>query len=281
MKNAMSILFGLAAALFYGSADFCGGLATKRSSMWSVTIVSQAAGLALLLLVVKFVGGAASAADYLWGAAAGLCGGLGIALLYHALSIGKMGIVSPITAVLAAAFPVVAGAVRHEHLTIFQIVGIAIALIAVVLISTSHEPTGEVEYRTSGVKEAIVSGLFLGGFYLLLAHSGTHAGLYPLLSARFASIAFLFLIALIARQPIRPTRDALALILFAGAIDMSANAFYVLATFHGYVSIAAVLTSLYPASTVLLAWAILKERLQVVQYAGLACALAGVMLIAA
>ncbi len=248
--------------------------------MWSVTILSQGVGFVLLFGVLPFIPGHASAADYLWGAAAGACGGLGLALLYHALSIGKMGIVSPITAVLGASFPVIAGATHGEHLSLYQGVGIAAALLAVVLISTSHDETGKFEFRTAGVKEAVLSGLILGGFYILLARAGTHAGLYPLVTARLSSMGFLIVVALLARQSMRPARAALPLIAVAGAIDMSANALYVLATFHGYVSIAAVLTSLYPASTVLLAWVVLKERLQTVQYAGLLCALAGVMLIA-
>src|SRR5271156_6861160 len=102
----IAIVLGLAAAGFYGAADFCGGLATKRTSIFSVTVISQAAGLVLLALLLLFIPshafrGAAGPTDYAWGFAAGLCGGLGLALLYHALSIGKMGVVSPITAVLA------------------------------------------------------------------------------------------------------------------------------------------------------------------------------------
>ena len=248
--------------------------------MWSVTILSQAVGFVLLFAVLPFFPGHATVADYLWGAAAGACGGFGLALLYHALSIGKMGIVSPITAVLGASLPVVVGSTHGEHLSAFQITGIIVALIAVVLISTSHDDDGKFEFATAGVKEAIVSGLILGGFYLLLAHAGARAGLYPLVTARLASMAFLFIIALVARQSIRPAKNALPLIIVAGAIDMTANALYVLATFAGYVSIAAVLTSLYPASTVILAWLVLKERLQAIQYTGLLCALVGVMLIA-
>ncbi|GAC1394039.1 MAG: DMT family transporter [Vulcanimicrobiaceae bacterium] len=277
----MGILLGLLSAIFYGSADFCGGLATKRSSMWSVVVVSQAVGFILLFAFLPFVRGHANAVDYFWGAGAGICGGLGLALLYHALSIGKMGIVSPITAVLAASLPVMVGVLRGEHLSAFQVAGIIMALLAVILISTSHEESGEIEIRTAGVKEAIASGIVLGGFYLLLAQSGTQAGLYPLVAARVASVVFLIVVALVGRQPLKPTRSALPLMVAAGAIDMVANALYVLATFNGYLSIAAVLTSLYPASTVLLAWVVLKERLARVQYVGLVCALLGVLLIAA
>jgi len=276
----LGIVLGLLAATLYGSADFCGGLATKRSSMWSVTVLSQGIGFVLLFGVLPFFPGHATVADYAWGAAAGACGGLGLALLYHALSIGKMGIVSPITAVLAASLPVIAGSMHGEHLSTYQLAGIIIALLAVVLISTSHDGEGKFEFVTAGVKQAIASGLVLGAFYLLLAHAGSRAGLYPLVTARLASMLLLTVIALLARQSVRPAKGAMRLIVLAGGIDMMANALYVLATFHGYIAIAAVLTSLYPASTVILAWIVLKERLQTIQYTGLICALAGVLLIA-
>ena len=277
----MAVLLGLLAAAFYGGADFCGGLATKRSSPFAVTVVSQAAGLLLLAAVVRAFPAVVAPVALEFGALAGLCGGIGIALLYHALSIGKMGVVSPITAVLAAALPVGVGVMRGEHLLSWQTWGIGIALVAVVLISLSHEPDGRLEFSTVGVKEAIASGIMLGGFLTFLALAGKGGGLYPLLSARAASTLLLTLVALVARRTIVPVRSTLPLILFAGAIDMSANVLYVLAASAGYLSVAAVLTSLYPASTVFLARVILGERLAMVQKAGVVLALIGVALIAA
>ena len=276
----MPIALGLCAALFYGAADFCGGLATKRTSIFAVAIVSQAVGFAIILVVLPFFPASAGRADYGWGLLAGVCGGLGLALLYHALSIGKMGVVSPITAVLAAILPVVIGVLRGERLSWFQTLGIVVALIAVVLISLSVDDAGRREFSTAGVKEAIASGIVLGGFYTFLALAGKHAGLYPLVAARVGSVGFLILLALVLRRNIRPGNGTMPLIVLAGAIDMTANALYLLATFAGYLSIAAVLTSLYPASTVLLARVVLNERLQSLQKFGVACALAGVVLIA-
>ena len=276
----MGIVLGLFAALFYGAADFCGGLATKRTSMLAVAIVAQAVGFGLILFALPFFPASAGATDYGWGLLAGVCGGLGIALLYHALSIGKMGVVSPITAVLAAITPVVVGVLRGERLAWYQGLGIAVALVAVVLISMSVDDDGRREFSTVGVKEAIFSGIVLGGFYTFLALAGKHAGLYPLVAARAGSVGFLILVALVMRKSMRPTNGTLPLIALAGAIDMTANVLYLLATYAGYLSIAAVLTSLYPASTVLLARIVLNERLQTVQKFGVACALAGVVLIA-
>ena len=276
----MTVVLGLLAAACYGAADFFGGIATRRSSMSAVAILSQGAGFILLLSAFPFFHGHFSREALIYGALGGICGGAGIALLYHALSIGKMGVVSPITAVLAAALPVGVGAFRGEHLSLWQSAGIAIALLAVVLISLSPEPDGRLEFSTAGVKEAIVCGFFLGGFYIFLARAGSGAGLYPLLSARFAATAFLLFAALVLRKSILPARATVPLVILVGAMDMTANCLYLLATYAGYLSIAAVLTSLYPASTVFLARIVLREHLAVLQKVGVAFALAGVALIA-
>jgi drug/metabolite transporter (DMT)-like permease len=275
----MGIVLGLLAAACYGAADFFGGLATRRSSMFAVAMLVQGVGFVLLLAVMPFFPGHASQQAFVYGILAGVCGGVGLALLYHALSIGKMGVVSPITAVLAAALPVAIGVLRGEHLSVWQSAGIAVALLAVVLISLTQED-GRFEFSTAGVREAIGSGITLGGFYVFLAQAGAQAGLYPLLFARFASAAFLFVLALLLRRSFVPASGTLLLIVVAGAIDMTANCLYVLAVYAGYLSIAAVLTSLYPASTVFLARFVLGERLSTVQKAGVAIALAGVAMIA-
>lgn len=276
----MAVLLGLLAAACYGAADFCGGLATRRSGMFAVAIVSQAMGFVLLLGVVPFFGGRLTQEGALYGAIAGVCGAIGIVLLYHALSIGKMGVVSPITAVLAAALPVVAGLLRGDRLSSWQTAGIGIALAAVVLISLTTEPDGRFEFSTAGVREAIVSGIALGGFYIFLALAGKGAGLYPLACARFGSIICLLLVALALGRTITPVAVTLRIILLGGVVDMTANVLYVLAAYAGYLSIAAVLTSLYPASTVFLARIVLRERLANIQKFGVVLALAGVALIA-
>jgi drug/metabolite transporter (DMT)-like permease len=233
----------------------------------------------LLLLVRPFIPSHAVPSDFFYGALGGLCGGIGLALLYHALSIGKMGVVSPITAVLGAALPLGIGVARGEHLSALQFTGIAAALVAIVMISFSSEDDGRREFATAGVKEAIASGLFLGGVYVLLSYTHPAAGLDNLLAARIASIAILLTGGLVLRSRLVPRREDLALVIGAGMLDMTANALYVLATLRGYLSIAAVLTSLYPASTVFLARIVLHERLRGMQKAGVVLALAGVMLI--
>ena len=276
----VEVFLALGSALLYGAADFCGGLASKRSPMVAVTVLSQAGGFVVLLLAISFLPGRASAGDYAFGAVAGLFGGLGIALLYHALSIGKMGVVSPITAVLAAAVPVAVGVARGENLHTLQYVGIGIAFVAIVLISFSVEAGGMREISTAGVREATLSGLLLGGFLFFLAQTSHAAGVHNLIGARVTSILALLAVGVSTKTNFRVARPALPLILFSGVIDMSANVLYVLATFNGYLSIAAVITSLYPASTVFLARFVLRERLGLSQKIGVGLALLGVALIA-
>jgi drug/metabolite transporter (DMT)-like permease len=275
----MQVAFGLCAALFYGAADFCGGFAAKRAPVVTVTVVSQFVGLLLLVAALPFFPGANHVSDYAWGFAGGICGAAGIALLYHALSIGKMGVVSPVTSVLAAALPVIVSTALGERLAPAQLAGIVCALVAIVLISASFDG-GVREISTRGLKEAIASGLLLGGFYLFLAQGHRDGGMHGLLAARIASVVFLALLALRTRSPLRPPAQALPFLVLAGLLDMSANVLYVLATFNGALAIAAVLTSLYPASTVFLASVTLRERLSAVQWSGVAFALAGVVLIA-
>jgi drug/metabolite transporter (DMT)-like permease len=268
------------AAASYGAADFFGGLATRRSSMLAVAVLSQGAGFVLISIALPFFHGEPSRAAIVYGACAGICGGAGIALLYHSLSIGKMGVVSPITAVLAASVPVVVGVARGEHLTIWQSTGIGVALIAVVMISLTTEPDGRFEFSTAGVREAIASGFVLGGFYTFFAKAGSGSGMYPLVSARFASTAFLLILAIAFRKRFIPSRPTVPVVVIAGTLDMLANYLYMLATYAGYLSIAAVLTSLYPGSTVFLARFVLRERLSPVQKIGVGFALIGVVLIA-
>ncbi len=249
--------------------------------MLAVTLIAQAVGLICILCVVPFYGGHPQRWELIWSAGGGVFGGIGIALLYHALSIGKMGVVSPITAVIAAGFPVVVGIVRGDPLRWFQLLGIFVALVAVVLISLSTEASGEREIATQGVKEAIASGVAIGVFFLTLGIGQRGHGFGGLLATRIGSVACLLLLALINRTSLRLPRVALGTVIASGAIDMAANAFYVVAAQTGALAVASVLTSLYPASTVFLARIVLRERLQCVQKIGVGLALIGVALIAA
>ncbi|GAC1417118.1 MAG: DMT family transporter [Candidatus Velthaea sp.] len=279
----MVIVLSLAAALTYGAADFFGGLASRRVAVLTAVASSQAVGLGVLLVCLPFVRGTLHASDLAWGLASGIAGATAIVFLYRGLAIGSMGIVSPITAVLAAAIPVIFGLARGERPALGASIGIVCALLAVVLVSLT--PGGErKDLRRSllppGMREAFVSGSGFGFFFIALAQTSRGAGLFPLLGTRVVSVAILFAIALFARAPLVPAAGARRTILACGILDMSANVLYVFASHTGLLSVAAVLTSLYPAATVALAALVVGERLLRMQWIGVGVALAGVILIA-
>jgi drug/metabolite transporter (DMT)-like permease len=272
----MALVLSLAAAIVYGAGDFLGGFATKRAPVVTVVFGSQLAGLAILAIALPLVPGTFRFVDVAYGAAAGVLGAIAVALLYRGLAVGAMGIVSPITAVLAAAVPAIYGIATGERPTAVALAGIVLALIAVVVVSFS----GGVGRTARGVPEAIAAGLLFAAFFIVLARTSADAGLWPLVGARGVSIVVFALVALAVRVTLVPPPGARATVFFGGLFDMLANVLYVLAVHTGLIAIVAVVTSLYPASTVALAGIVLRERLSARQWIGVGCAFAGVATIA-
>jgi drug/metabolite transporter (DMT)-like permease len=283
----MAIVLGLLAALTYGAADFLGGLATKTTRVFSVVLVSQILGSTLLLVALPFVLDSSPTAEALtWGALAGVAGAVGVAAFYQALSIGRMGVIAPITGVEAATVPVVYGLLEGERPSGVALTGVVLALVAVALVSSSSNESevsedGEHRLLGPGVLAALGAGLAFGAFFILLDRAGDAAGLWPLVGARASSVATIAVAVLATRSWDRPSRGALLPIAGAGVLDVSANLLYLLATREGLLSIVAVLTSMYPASTVVLARITLDERFSKIQIGGLLVAVAGVVAIAA
>jgi drug/metabolite transporter (DMT)-like permease len=278
----MPIALALVAALVYGAGDFLGGLASRRSATVSVVVWSQGLGLLLLALVLPWFGGQPAPGDFVWGAVCGVAGAAAIALLYRGLAIGTMGVVSPLSAVLGAAIPMLYGiAVHAERPPLLAYAGIAAALLAVVCVSAAGD--AERGKARSGVLEGVLAGIAFGAFFIALAQTRAAAGLYPLLAARISSVVLLALggLAFGGIANVRIARPALPLVLACGTLDMSANILYVIAAHSGMLAIVAVLTSLYPAATVGLAAIVLRERLNRLQWAGVALALGGAIAIAA
>jgi drug/metabolite transporter (DMT)-like permease len=281
----MVYLLALGSAVLYGAADFTGGLATRRSGTIPVVILSQASGLILLALILPLLPATSpSRADLLWGAAAGLTGGIGVGLLYRALAIGIMAVVAPVTAVCAVTIPVVVSVLFGERPGPLAAAGIVLGIAAIVLVSQQRAEKAEQEpsqarTRRAGVGTALASGVLIGFFFLTLAQTKSEAGMWPILVARTASVTLFGLVALAGRAPIRMPAQMAALTLSCGAIDMLANVLYLVAARAGPLSMVVTLSSLYPASTVLLARMILGERLNLLQVFGVGCALAAVVLI--
>lgn len=279
------LLLAIASAAFYGSADFIGGLVSRRVAAIPVVLISQAAGLLLVAVLLPiFPDASPTPVDFWWGAAAGVAGGTGVGLLYHALAIGTMSVVAPTTAVAAVAIPVVVSIAMGERPGVLAMAGILLGVGAIVLVSrqtpggASSEPGARTQ-RSRGVGTALAAGVAVGVFLLALAQTRPEAGLWPLVSARFASVALVGFLAAARRSSLRMPSRMGALTVAGGLLDMAANALYLLAAQIGPLSPVVTLSSLYPASTVLLARVVLGERLNAWQTAGVVGALVAVTLI--
>jgi drug/metabolite transporter (DMT)-like permease len=280
----VAVFLGLAVAASYGAADFFGGLASKRATSWSVVLLAQYVGLAFLtLLLLADRHASPTGADLVLGVAASSVGVIGVGLLYLGLARGPMGVVAPITAVGSAVVPVAWGLLSGERPAVLALAGVGLALVAVVLVArTTDEETVPATARIarSTLVVAVAAGLAFGMVFVLLSHTGDDSGFWPLLSGRLASTAALLVVLAVLRRPLVPGGDTRPIVVLAGVFDVGANALFLLASREGLLSLVSVLSSLYPAITVVLARAVLHERLLRHQLAGLALALLGVALIA-
>lgn len=275
------VVLAVASAVFYGAADFLGGLTSKRIDTNLVVLISQGAGLVLVTILSPIMSPVPGWNDWIWGGVAGLTGGIGVALLYRALAIGVMAVIAPITAVCAVVIPVFVAVLLGERPGLQAVAGIVLAIVAIVLVSQQHG-TPEVASpanKRAGVGLAFASGVAIGLFFLALARTSPDAGLWPLLSARVVSVALFGVVTIATRPSFEMPRNAVITAICAGLIDMLANLLYLLASRGGPLTIVVTLTSLYPASTVILARMILGERLTTGQWAGVACALAAIVAI--
>lgn len=271
----MPVVLALASAAVFGAADFAGGYATRRLPVLTVTLTTNLVGAVLAALLVIVVGGSASAASLLWGAAAGFFGLAGIMCLYQGLAQGPNRLVSPLSALLSALIPVVAGLVGGDRLDTLAIIGLVLAGPAIWLVAGG-------DHRMSGSRStltlAVVAGLGFGLFFVCLAQTPDDAGAVPLLAARIVSTCLLAAAVLHRGIDIAQPGN-LAMPALAGVLDMSANGLYLWATRDGELAVVAALTSLYPVTTILLATAILRERVTRPQAVGLVLAVSAAALL--
>lgn len=272
------VLAGLS-ALVWGSADFSGGKASQRANPLAVTVLSQVYGLPVLAVCLFLVPGTPLPGDMVWAAGAGASGLVGIVLLYEALATGAMTIAAPIAAVTAAVVAVGAGLLTDAVPGVPALLGIGAAILAILLVSMGAGRGGAVTRRTIWL--AVGAGVFLGGFFALLGQASVSGGMWPLVATRAASIGVGALWMLATRTPPRIGRRGTLWSISAGGLDLAANAFYLAAAGRGTLSVVAAIASLYPASTVLLALAVDRERLRAVQLAGLGFAAVALVLASA
>lgn len=283
----LAIVVGLTSAIAYGIADFFGGLAAKRTAAIVVTALAALTGLVLLLPLALVVPSRPSAESFLWGGLSGVTGALAVLLLYAALAIGPMSILSPLTAVLSALVPMTWGLLAGERLPWWGYVALAGILVAIVLVGFVPEK-GAVRPRLRGILYAVVSGLLIGAFFILMDRAPADSGLYPVVANRAVSGSILLVViaglALAARRRARPAfpglRGALPIVVACGVADAVANVLILAGLRMGDLTVMSVLAALYPAGTIALAAVVLRERIAPVQWAGLGLALAGAAVLA-
>ncbi len=293
----MVTIFALAAALLYGSADFLGGVATRRARALAILPASTLAGLAVVLVAALAAGEAVSRTGLAWGVAAGAMGGIGLIVFYAGLAEGPMTIVAPTSALTATVLPVAVSIADGERASASVYVGALICLAAVVLVSTAGSPAAHVArpdaaslvhrlatrgFHARAIGYGVAAGATFGLFFIFLRNAGRSGALWPVVASRLTGFAIVVIAAAIWR--VRPVIVAggarlLMAVFGSGILDASANVSYVIATRLGLFGLAVVLTSLYPGVTVVLARFVLGERLRVVQLAGLLLAALGIILV--
>jgi drug/metabolite transporter (DMT)-like permease len=274
-----TVIFGLCASLCWGSGDFNGGLASRRANVSSVVIATYAVGLALLVMLALIWREPLPApVDVVWGGLAGIAGVIGLLTFYSALATGQMGIAAPISAVLTAGLPVLFSALTAGAPSVIQVAGFVLALLAIGLISRPERASGP----PKGVVLAVLAGCCFGCFFILISRVSPGSTYWPLAVARFTSVlSLLIYMRLRGQLQILPGMKVGRLVVLAGVLDAIGNAFFVLAAHSGRLDVAAILSSFYPAITVLLAALVLRERLTRVQGVGVVLVLLAVPLISA
>jgi uncharacterized membrane protein len=275
----VTVVLGLAAAILYGIGDFAGGIASRRTGAITVLLWSYPVGALLMTLLLPLFPGHVDGRVVLFGILGGAAGEVGVVLMYSLMTVAPINVISPITAVLAAIVPVLVGVVIGERPQATAWIGIALGLAAVVLVSRTSEDNPHGRMSAAVIALALVSGLGFGLYFVFLARAGDDSGLWPLVISRFASAAMVVPLAA-ARSAFRVVRGRLlAIVVLGGACDAGANMAFLLAARDGLLSLASVLTALYPAVTVLLAVGLLHEHTSRVQRAGLALAAGAIVLI--
>ena len=270
-------MLGLASAIAWGAGDFGGGWTGRRAPVLGIGIGIDAIGVVIILAIALAIGEPMpGTVTLLLATVAGVLAVAGLLGLYAGLAVGRMGVVAPVTALIAAILPVVVGFARQGLPAIGVMTGIGCALIAVVLVSRSTDPAG----RRSGIEYAIVGGIGIGLFNVVVGAFPEHRVAWPLAIIKGTALVTTAAIVLISRRPWRLPSPLLPAVATVAVLDLVGTGFYVLATQAGRLDVAATLSSLYPVTTIVLAIALLHERVSRSHLAGIIMAGLGIVLIA-
>lgn len=265
-------------SLLYGGADFCGGLAARRSTALAVTFLAGFSALAILFAGFPFSPGVTRPSDLGWGMAGGAFGAIGAMLAYRALALGPMSVASPIFSITGLALPVVVGIGLGDRPSALALVGLALAPLSIVALAQGGHPehaphTGHPADPRRAVVPSLIAGSVLGFFLVFYGRIESGASLWPLIAARLTGIACLGTVLVARRLPLLPAATDRRMALLTGGLDSLANLAYVVAVQRGSLALVAALVSLAPATSVLLARGLLGERWTSLQVAGLVLAL--------
>jgi drug/metabolite transporter (DMT)-like permease len=275
----LALLLALASSLAYGAADFLGGVAARGAHVLRVVVIAAPASLLVELLLWPAIGASFPSRAVVWGAASGVASAATFGLVYASLALGPMSVLAPVTALVSAALPVGVGVISGEHVSGLAVGGMALAVAAVVLVSGGTDTHG---VRPSGTALGLAfgAGAAVALQLIFLDQAPNDSGVAPLVVGRTVASAVVVGLALTLRARLGDTRPSLPASAAAGAFDSLANLAFLLAVRDGDLAILAVITALYPAVTVLLARALLAERIAMAQLAGLGLAAAAVSLLA-
>ena len=275
----LSIIYGIASALSWGSGDFAGGLSSRKVGAYRAVFYADFFGFLLLLVAFLIFPEAFPGSRVFWvSVIGGMLGTAGLLILYYSLAKGQMSIAAPVSALFAAILPVIVGSITEGLPRLIQFIGFVLALAAVWLISQGD---GEIHItRLSELRLPILAGLGFGSYFIFM-HNATHDTttlLWPMITSRLAGTLLVLTFVLARREPLTVPRAAWGVVLINATLDLAGNFFYILASRAGRLDVAAVLSSLYPGATVVLAWLLLKEHISRRQIVGILLALGAITL---
>ena len=275
----MAVFLGVLVAMSFGSGDFLGGRASRRAPTLSVLAVAQVCALGGAVVYALALGGHASGNDIVLGVAAGGLNVVALGCLYAGLATGRMGIVAPLTAVIAACIPVVWGLAHSEDLSALSLAGVVLAISAGGLIARERSEPGEAG-RGRALLLALGAGSLFGSSLVLYSETAHHSGAWPVLAARVSASVLVIGTVAVLRRPVRVARPERSMAIGAGLLDVTATALLLIAIRNGLVALVAPVAALGPAFTVMWAWLVLREPVGRVQLLGIVAGMAGLVMIA-